>query len=364
LHRDPGVGFSAAGFRFVLYSSVCTMKFRLPVILLSVMFALANGRAQTSVRPVTIVLPPHLLANTPATLAILGPDGHLAVGVEVAIGDGQHVTTDATGRAMFIAPPDGAFIASASGVSAAALVDAAPMQASAVAGSATVAPEVSQHDRFTICGSGFSGNVASDAVTINGDRAFVLAASPVCIVALPQPRTLAGPARIEIDAPGTRATASTSLIALDFVPPNPPLLPGRKGKLFVRAEGTTSALDLIVENHSPGVVHFLRGETQRVRTSGGAANQVAIQVQAIRSGDFSFQARIVPPANPAAALRYLEIAEGVAPRSMQGELKTIASDLAKHPRNAEKVQPVLARLVGTLPAGSLRILIEAAGDAL
>jgi hypothetical protein len=297
------------------------------------------------------------------TLAILGGDGHLAPGVVVDIGNGQRVTTDATGRASFTAPPDGAFIAEAEGVSAAALVDAAlPHAASA----ATVAPNVSQHDRFAICGSGFSGNVNADRVTINGDAAFVLAASPICVVVLPQTRTLAGPAKIVIDAAGADATAAASLVALDFVPPNPPLMPGRKGKLLVRAEGTADPLRIVVENHSVDVLHFVHGDTQELRTSGGTQNQDSIDVQAIRSGDFSFRARILPPPDSARAVRYLEVAESIAPKSpnMQRALKAIAGQLAHHPRDSEKARAAVEHLAASTPAGSLHALLDAAAASL
>src|ERR1700691_571198 len=100
------------------------MNRRAPLILLAAIFTSMPVPAQAPAPAVSIVLPPRLLANAPATLAILGADGHLAPGVPVDIGNGQRVVTDATGRASFTAPSDGAFIATASGVSAAALVDA------------------------------------------------------------------------------------------------------------------------------------------------------------------------------------------------------------------------------------------------
>jgi hypothetical protein len=325
-------------------------------------FLSAGAGAQTS-PPLSIVLPPRLLANAPATLAILGADGHLAPGVVVDIGNGQHVTTDAVGRASFTAPPDGAFIAKSQGVFAAALVDAASQHS---AQAPSVAPDVSQHDRFAICGSGFRGDVSADHVTINGDPAFVLAASPVCVVVLPQARTLAGPAKIEIEAAAAHTTA-TSLVTLDFVAPNPPLQPGRKGNLLVRAEGTADALRIVVENHSPDVIHFMRGETQELRTSGGAQNQASIEVQAIRSGNFSFQARILPPSDPAAASRYLEIAESIAPKSpksTQRELKAIAAQLARHPRDSAKARAAIEQLSSETPGGGLRTLLDAAAASL
>jgi hypothetical protein len=335
---------------------------RISIVSLALIAVVSFVRAQSPAPAVSIVMPPHLLASSPATIAILGSDGHLAPGVSVDIGAGQRVTTDATGRAQFTAPPNGAFVASAAGVSATALVDASPLEGGAA--STSVASEVSQHDAFPICGSGFRGDVNVDSVTINGDPAFVLAASPVCVVVLAQARTLAGPAKIEIDAGGSHATASTALVALDFVPPNPPLLPGLKGKLFVRAAGTPEPLRIVVENRSPGVIDFLHGETQELLTSGGSQNGAPIQVQAIRSGDFSFHARIVAPPNPDDALRYLDIAEGMAPKAQQGTLRTLSEMLKRHPRDAAKISAALKRLADSTEPGTLRTLLDAARSAL
>ncbi len=76
---------------------------------------------------VTIVLPAKVVAGRPATLAVLGVDGRLASDVTLDLGSGQHVVTDATGRASFIAPSAGsALIAKGSGSSTAALLDANP----------------------------------------------------------------------------------------------------------------------------------------------------------------------------------------------------------------------------------------------
>jgi hypothetical protein len=332
------------------------MKLRTGLVFLLTILVVGPDLAQGAGPSVSIVLPPRLLANAPATLAVLGPDGHLVPGLAVDIGNGQHVTTDATGRATFTAPRDGAFIAKVSGATATSLVDAAaPRMTPAIA---SVAPAVSEHDRFAICGGGFHGDVNADKVTINGDPAFVMAASPVCVVVLPESRTMAGPAKIEIDA--GHAPATTSLVALDFLPPNPPLEPGKKGKLFVRAEGTADPLDIIVENHSPDVIHFTRGETQQLRTSGGAQDQVPVDIQAIRSGDFSFHARIVPVPDPASAARYLEIAEGIAPKNVRSQLQAIAVRISRRPGSAGKERSALHRIAAAVPAGDLETLIQAA----
>ena len=337
-----------------------SMNYRHAVTAVVAITILAAAGAQGPAPAVSIVLPPHLVANAPAMLAVLGSDGHLAPGISVDTGNGAHVTTNAIGRATFIAPAAGVFIATASGVSATALVDAVQPQSAAL----SVPPDISQHDHFAICGSGFTGDIAKDTVTINGDTAFIVAASPECLVALPQSRTLIGPAKIQIDSTGGPLTAAANLVALDFRPPSPPLVPGHKGKLVVRAEGTSNALRIIVENASPDVIHFVRGEAQQLRTSGGAQNSVPIEVQGARSGDFSFHARILAPPDGAEAVRYVQAAAATAPKEMQRTLQGIATDLTDHPRHTAKVHNALERLATAAPPSTLRTLLQSAAACL
>jgi hypothetical protein len=337
-----------------------SMNYRHAVIAVVAIAFLTAAAAQGPAPAVSIVLPPHLLANAPAMLAVFGFDGHLAPGISVDTGTGAHITTNATGRATFIAPAAGVFIATASGVSAAALVDSVQPKAAAL----SVQPDISQRDRFAVCGSGFTGDIAKDSVTINGDTAFIVAASPECLVALPQSRTLIGSAKIQVDSTGGSLTATANLVALDFQPPSPPLVPGHKGKLLVRAEGTSNALRIIAENASPDVIHFVRGEAQQLRTSGGAQNVVPIEVQGVRSGDFSFHARILAPADAADAVRYVQAAAAIAPKEMQRNLQQIVTDLTNHPRDTPKVHNALERLTEASPPSTLRTLLESAAACL
>jgi hypothetical protein len=321
---------------------------------------------------VTIVLPPRVVGGAPATLAVLGLDGHLVPNITVQIstvqsdiapvGARQYATTDATGRATFTAPSAGAVIAQAAGASAAAIVDAsAPAAANQPL---SIAPAVSLRDRFAICGSGFSGNASANRVTANGDATFVLAASPECVVALPQPRTLYGAAKIEIESGGTHASATTSLVALDFLPPNPPLVPGQESSLTVRAEGTADALRIVVENRSPDALSFIGGDMQEQQTSGGASNQAQVNVKAIRSGDFSFRARLLPAPDPGAAVRYLSLAADAAPKSQRGQLKKISTQLSRSAKDSAKALRDLDRIAAAIPPGPLRTLLDAARSSL
>src|SRR5579872_7568579 len=66
-------------------------------------------RAQVSApktSPQSIVLPLELVSGRPATLAVLLADGRIAAGVKLVLSNGEVVTTDESGRAHFLGPPD------------------------------------------------------------------------------------------------------------------------------------------------------------------------------------------------------------------------------------------------------------------
>jgi len=338
-----------------------------------------DSSANPSTWTVTIVLPPRLVAGSPATLAVLDVNGRLAPGITVDIGNNQHVTTDTTGRAFFSAPSLGdVLIAKASGASAAALIDpldAVDSNSPTPAGGLqqpAISPTVSVRDRFPICAPGFSGNADADRVSINDQRALVLAASPECIVVLPGPYSLIGPAKIAMDAAGKQWIAKTTLVSLEFAAPNPPLMPGKKSVLTVEARGSDQPLRLIVENDTPGVLRFRRGETQELFTSGGSSNIAAMEVEANRAGDYSFHARPLPAPDAEIGRRYLLTAAPFAPKDLQSEIKRLASRLAGNKAHgsgiseggAEKVRLELQGILASTIPGDLRTLLDAAYNSL
>jgi hypothetical protein len=312
---------------------------------------------------VTIVLPPRIVAGRPATLAVLGVDGRLASGVTVTLGEEQHVTTDWTGRASFTARVDATYlVAKASGASSATLID--PPPDADVSRPIGVAPVVSLRDQFPICGGGLRGDAGAYIVKINGQPALVIAASPECIVILPGPKASPGLATISIEAPGVQLSATTMLVSFDFEPPNPPLLPGKKGRLVVRVHGAQQKLRILVENETPGVLRFLRGDAQEFVTSGGPQNSAKIKVEVVRSGEFSFHARLLPSPQVETARRYLQAAQPLAPKDLQGRIRRLANQLARHPRDFETMRFELGRIAINTLAGDFRTLLEAAHDAL
>ena len=312
---------------------------------------------------VTIVLPPKLMAGHPATLAVFGVDRKLAAGVTVTLGDGQMVTTDRTGRALFTVPASGDYLlAKGSGASVAALVDPA---AGASEPKKTSLPSiVSIRDGFWICSAGLRGDADADSVRINNEPALVLAASPECLVALPSQKAAPGPAKISVEAPEMQATATTTLVALDFDAPQPALTPEQKSRLDVRVRGSDQKIGIVVENETPGVLRFVRGDTQELFTRGGPENGASLEVQAIRSGDYSFRAGLIPEADTAIAQRYLLAAVALAPRELQSGIQGLARRLVRHPRDSQAVRAELGQVLGRTIAGDFRTLLNAAFETL
>lgn len=333
---------------------------------LPILVPAANTPAQSPASTtwaVSIVLPSRVISGQPATLAVLGVDGRLAQGIAVNIGNDQRVRTDKSGRALFTAPSGkSVMIATAAGNSAAALVDSAPPPTSAQA--PMVAPVVSQIDQFSICGAGFRGDADANHVTLNDERAFVLAASPECLAVLASPRALPGPAKILIETPDAQWTATTTLVSLHFDPPLPPLVPDNKSKLVLHVQGSEQALRVLAENRTPGVLRFLRGDRQELVTSGGSQNSAEVAVEAISAGDFSFHARILAAPDADAARRYLTAAESLAPKDVQHVIRNMADRLVHHPHDTQKVGRQIDEMISTTMAGDFRTLLESAATAL
>jgi hypothetical protein len=312
---------------------------------------------------VSVVLPSKLIAGKTATLAVLGIDGRLAEGVTITIGETLKLKTDKTGRVSFTVPSGSpVVIASGSGNSSAALVDAS--QSAGSNHTIVVAPVVSLLDQFSICGAEFLEQADTNRVNINGERAFVLAASPECIVVLANPRALPGPGKITIENSAGKWEASTTLVSLHFDPPIPPLVPGKKSRLTLHVQGSDQQLRVLVDNRTPGVLRFLRGDTQNLLTSGGAENSGDVSVEAIGAGDFSFRARILPTPEPAAARRYLLAAQPLAPKDWKSRINGYAHDLERHPRDTAKILHDLQIMASATIVGDFKTLLEAARSAL
>jgi hypothetical protein len=332
-------------------------------------FAAGPQSTASTTWAVTIVLPPKLVADRPATLAVLGVDGRLAEGVIVDLGFHSginiRVKTDKTGRAVFLTPSDAdVLIAKASGAFAAALIDPPPAPNSPQT-TISLPPVVSLQDAFPICGGAFHGDVEADHVTLDGDPALVLAASPECLMILPGPRALPGSANISIQMPRSPDwTGETTVVTLHFDPPTPPLVTEKKSNLVLHVQASDQPLNIVVENKTPGILRFLRGDSQKLVTSGGAQNVATIEIQAISTGDFSFHARLLPSPEPETARRYLDAAAKIAPKDIQRQVQSLSNRLAHSPRDAQKISAEIQKILSYTIEGDFRTLLASAHSAL
>jgi hypothetical protein len=324
--------------------------------------ALAQSSPSTTWK-VSIVIPPKLVAGQDATVAILGVDGRLAEGITVDFGEDQRRKTDSSGRATFTVPTGVRFvIANALGSSVAALVDdAVPPSTSQGMKVPTV---IAQRDQFVIWGTEFHGDAQENHVSFGGDPAFVLAASPECLVVAAGTRAIPGPVRILIQSPPAQWNASSTVVGLNFDPPLPPLEPDKRSRLQLHVQGSEAPLRVLVSNKTPRILHFIRGDEAQVTTSGGAQNTASIEVQALATGDFSFDARLLPDPDAETARRFLEAAEMLAPRDDKNQIKKLADRLKRHPEDSLRVWVELRNVESLTIAGDFRTLLEAATAAL
>jgi hypothetical protein len=317
----------------------------------------------------SIVLPPRVVAGQPATLAVLDSTGRLVPGVPIDIGNGQVIRTDATGRAKFTVPPgDGPFLAKITVSSAQAAAVVIPQSPASPATIANVPPFVSLRDGFVIRGSGFQGDADANDVTVSGQHALVLAASPAALVLLPGPRIRPGEARIVINSAGSAVSAPLTVVAFEFDATRQPVLPGKRSRLEVRAVGTDHALDLEVENHTPNTLRFPDGDLQLVRTHGSDDNIADFSVEGLAPGDFSFSVKLIHksglPPDPDAAEQFLIEARRHATDKQQHHLEPLIVRLQKHPKEARKIERGLQHNFSADPPGEFGFWIDSAREAL
>jgi hypothetical protein len=129
-------------------------------------------------------------------------------------------------------------------------------------------------------------------------------------------------------------------------------------------QGSDRPLAIEAQNKTPGVLQFLRGDVQVLHTSGGSQNLATIEVQAIRSGDFSFHARLLAPPDVAAARRYLEAAQPRAPKDLERPLRNLEDRLKHRPRDTEKASTELDAILAASIAGDFRTLLASARASL
>jgi len=272
---------------------------------------------QQTPTPRTIILPQQVVMAQQATLAVIDTAGRLLPGVSLQISrggtqagfagstpDSETVTTDSTGRALFMAPAiTGQFVARVQGTgltaSSVAIDPASAKLNPPPSGDASAVRVISYprilaiHDRFTIAGQGFHGAADLNRVLLGDQPCLVIAASPVSLVVLPGPRVSAGPIGLRIRVDGRDAAQlHVTAVLLEFSGPEKTPSPGGNGKLILHVRGTHEPVAVEVHNSSPKVIQFLTGHLLQLKTSGGEENIAPVELKFLSSGDYTLSARL------------------------------------------------------------------------
>jgi hypothetical protein len=266
-------------------------------LFLSLFFSASAQKPPRSSAGRTLLLPRTIISGERATLAVLDAAGRLTPGATVNFSNGDRLTTDATGRALFVAPltPGVVFgsLAGRAGRTPVTILSpeettASPMQVDSIPQIASIT------DRFEIIGRGFCGEADANQITVSGDPAFILASSPTSLVVLPPPDLQPGRASVDIScAKRYGPPLEVVFVALTLEADSSPLAPGVHRQLTVHVRGTLSKVDLEAKNLAPDVAEIPGGNPLRFTTSGGWENLGHFQVVGRKRGGFQISIRLL-----------------------------------------------------------------------
>jgi hypothetical protein len=248
----------------------------------------------------TLLVPHTIVSGERATLAVLDPRGRLAPGVNVIFSNGDHFTTDVTGRALFVAPLNaGVILASIEGSSARVPVVIIP-HSEAVADTISldsIPHFVSLTDRFDVTGRGFCGVADANQVGVSGANAFVLASSPISLIIWPPPDPPPGRASVTISCGKQSSPAfDVDFVSFELDADSSPLKPGVHRALRVLVRGTSEKVELQARNLAPAVAEIVGGNNRRVSSSGGTQNVAELEIIGRAVGNFQISIRLVSTA--------------------------------------------------------------------
>jgi hypothetical protein len=244
-----------------------------------------------------LLLPRQVVSGERATLAVLDVNGRLTPQVTIAFSNGDHLKTDATGRAMFVAPlTPGVISASIAGRSGKVYTTIlGPTEANSESIQIQSLPKIaSLSDRFELTGLGFCGDADANHVTIGGQQALVLTASPTSLGVLPPTDLEPGAVSMEVNCgKKTAAQISVRFVALALEANSSPLTPGEHRTLTARVTGTSLKVELEARNLEPSVADLSGGNPVKAFSSGGAENTAHFEVVGRKSGPFLISIRLL-----------------------------------------------------------------------
>jgi hypothetical protein len=244
-----------------------------------------------------LLLPRTIVSGDRATLAVLDVNGRLTPGAAVSFSNGDRLTTDRTGRALFVAPlTPGVIFGSIAGHEGRVPVTVLPPgETAASAVQVEAIPKIASiTDRFEITGRGFCGDADANQITISGDPALVLASSPTSLVVLPPADLQPGRASVDIScAKRNGPPREVVFVLLTLQADSSPLAPGVLRRLTVHVRGTTSKVTLEAKNLAPDIAELLGGNPLRASSSGGGENSAHFEVVGRKHGSFLVSIRLL-----------------------------------------------------------------------
>lgn len=330
-----------------------------------------GSRAQQPPPSPLLILPGVVVAGAPATLAVLS-QGRPAPGVTVELEGSGQAMTDANGHAHIEVPTGHVVLTARIGDSVATATVLSPE-----AIRATDHPEVERvprllavADRATIRGRGFDGKAEANRVLLGSASAYVLAASPLALVIAPPADAPPGATELRVETQGKASNPrSVTLIALRIDAPAR-LMRGEKVRPRVLVEGTRERVRLVVINLSPNVLRLDGGNEQRLITSGGGPNTVALKARALEAGSFSLSTRVVSAAAGEPDTEYarllLDRARQLTDNSLiQDRIAWMLVQLNRQPVRVSAISREINHVLGSFPLTvPLGKTLEAARDAL
>jgi hypothetical protein len=245
------------------------------------------------------LLPRKIVAGERATLAVLDMNGRLTPEVTVVFSNGDKITTNATGRAMFAAPLSlgtiSGWIEGRTGRVSSTILTLSELPANVL--EVVAAPRVaSLRDRFELTGHGFCGEADANHVTIAGFPALVLASSPAYLAVLPPIDMEPGSMQVQVTC-GQKISVPfrVEFVGLELEASNSPLAPGEHRTLTVHVRGSSVKINLEARNLAEDVAELQGGATVRAASTGGAENVAKFEILGRKHGNFVISIRLLAP---------------------------------------------------------------------